>query len=145
MCHAISLLYPFPHTDYPILFPACPYLLTLSCLPLFPHFFLLTIFPSSLSHVWGFSSSRYFEYLSTWIYDISLYIGVPHKNIPFIFLDTWGSFLQYSKYHIMCSLKYWNLKWILHHVTRNILLYVFRNILLWELLYICSQNYNIGQ
>ncbi len=38
--------------------------------------------------VWGFSSARYFEYLSTWIYDISLFIGVPHFNIPFVFLDT---------------------------------------------------------
>ncbi len=67
-------------------------------------------------------------------HDISLYIyiGAPHFNIPFVFLDTWGSSLQYSKNHIMCSLQYWNLKWILHHDIRNIPLYVFRNILLWE-------------
>ncbi len=75
------------------------------------------------------------------IFEIFLYMyEAPHHDIRYVFLDTWGSSSQYSKHHIMCLLKYWISKWILHHGIRNIPLYVFRNILLWELLYVCSHQ-----
>ncbi len=94
--------------------------------------------------VWGIMwipITRYFEYLSTWIYNISLYIRVSYFNIPFVFLNTRKTLIAIFEYHKMCSSKYWTLKWILYHYIRNIPLYVFRNILFWELLYMFSARY----
>ncbi len=83
----------------------------------------------------------YFEYLSTWICNISLYIRVSYFNIPFVFLNTQKTLIAIFEYHKMCTSKYWKLKWILYHYIRNIPLYVFQNILFWELLYMFSARY----
>ncbi len=81
--------------------------------------------------------------LSTDIYGYMIFLYLKEFLILIfhLYFYTWELFLQYSKYHNMCSLKYSNLKWILHHYIRNIPLYVFRNILLWELLNMFSARY----
>ena len=53
------------------------------------------------------------------------------------------SLIAIFEYHEKCSSKYWKLKWMLYHYIRNIPLYVFRNILFWELLYMLLAQYLI--
>ncbi len=106
--------------------------------PFLAHANILWIPIARYFSVWGMDSHSTISN----IYDISLYIRVSYINIPFVFLTHGKLFLQYLNI-TKCAhqnIESWSENYITTYI-RNIPLYVFRNILFWELLYMFSAGY----